>query len=144
MCVILRFIGYGGIIMKALITGASSGIGCEFAKILSEKGFETIIVARREDRLKEVKNLCGDKCRMLVSDLSKKEEVASLYEKVRDENIDILINNAGFGLYGEFSETSLMRELEMIELNICAVHILTKLFLKDFKKRNSGYILNVA
>ena len=130
--------------MKALITGASSGLGREFAKILSKKGIELVLVARRKDRLEEVNSLCGGKCEIIEADLSDRETVFSLYERVCGKDIDILINNAGFGLYGEFSDSPLERELEMIELNINAVHILTKLFLKDFKKKNSGYILNVA
>ena len=67
-----------------------------------------------------------------------------LYEEVKKEKIDILINNAGFGLFGKFNDTKLDNELDMIDLNIKTVHTLTKLFLKDFKKRDSGYILNVA
>lgn len=129
--------------MKALITGASSGIGRDIARILSKSGYDLILAARRKDRLdalaKEFEN-----CKVVVCDLSDEKEVFGLYEKVKNEDIDILINNAGFGLFGEFSKTDLARELEMIDLNIKAVHILTKLFLSDFKKKNSGYILNVA
>lgn len=130
--------------MKALITGASSGIGREMAFMLHNMGYELILTARRADRLDAVRSACGEKCTVLTADLSKRDEVFLLYEKLKNEDIDIVINNAGFGLYGEFSESSLERELEMTELNITAVHILTKLFLKDFKRRNAGYILNVA
>ena len=77
-------------------------------------------------------------------DLRDEKSCRMLYERVRAEEIDILINNAGFGLCGPFDETSLDRELEMIDLNIRAVHILTKLFLRDFIERDYGYILNVS
>lgn len=77
-------------------------------------------------------------------DLSKEDNVYKLYNEIKDEDIDILINNAGFGLFGNFIDTSLDRELEMINLNIISLHILTKLFLIDFVKKNKGYILNVA
>jgi len=130
--------------MKALITGASSGIGREFARILSDMGYDLILVARRKDRLEEVKSECRRDCLIIESDLSNEKEVYSLYEKVKEQKIDILINNAGFGIFGKFSEVPLDRELKMIDLNVKAVHILTKLFLKDFKEKNSGYILNVA
>lgn len=129
--------------MKALITGASSGIGRDIARILSKSGYELILAARRKDRLCELAKEF-ENCKIIPCDLSKKEEVFRLYNETKNEDIDILINNAGFGLFGEFSKTELLRELEMIDLNVTAVHILTKLFLSDFKKKNSGYILNVA
>lgn len=129
--------------MKALITGASSGIGRDMAIYLSNLGHEVIMVSSDKEKLekasKKVKN-----SKIIVSDLSKKEECIKLYNKVKNENIDILINNAGFGQFGEFTETSLEKELNMINVNITAVHILTKLFLKDFVKRDSGYILNLS
>lgn len=130
--------------MKALITGASSGIGKDMARILSHKGYELILVARSEEKLKALKKGLKTKIEIIPLDLSKEEACFELYEKVKKENIDVLINNAGFGLFGKFTETSLEEELNMIDLNIKAVHILTKLFLKDFKERNSGSILNVA
>lgn len=129
--------------MKALITGASSGIGRDMAIYLSNLGHEVIMVSSDKEKLekasKKVKN-----SKIIVSDLSKKDECIKLYEKVKKENIDILINNAGFGQFGEFTETSLEKEINMINVNITAVHILTKLFLKDFVKKDSGYILNVS
>lgn len=130
--------------MKALITGASSGIGRDMARILSSKGYELILVARRKDRLNELKNELNTKVKVYSYDLSKIESCYELYEKVKDEKIDVLINNAGFGMVGEFVDSDLERELSMIELNITALHILTKLFLKDFVKQDSGSILNVA
>lgn len=130
--------------MKALITGASSGIGRDMAKILSAKGYDLILVARRADRLEELKKELKTSAQIISLDLSKEESCISLHEQVKNENIDILINNAGFGVFGAFDETDLHEELRMIDTNIKAVHILTKLFLKDFKVKNSGYILNVA
>ncbi len=130
--------------MKALITGASSGLGADFAKLLHKKGFELILTARRYDRLESLKSELGDNVSLISCDLSKKEGAYELYEKVKNEKIDLIINNAGFGAFGAFFETDIERELEMIELNISSLHILTKLFLKDFKKEGKGYILNVA
>ncbi len=84
------------------------------------------------------------KVKTITADLSKEEQCFGLYNKVKDYKIDFLFNNAGFGLYGPFLETDLKDELSMINVNIKAVHILTKLFLRDFAARNSGYILNTA
>lgn len=130
--------------MKALITGASSGLGRELARQLSVMGYDIIAVARRYERLEALADEISTKVTPIVCDLSAREECFALYEKVKDEDIDIVINNAGFGLLGDFSETELSRELEMTEVNICALHILTKLFLKKFKQENKGYILNVS
>ncbi len=130
--------------MKALITGASSGIGRDIAYYLAKQGYDLIIVARRKERLEKIKENVKVKVKIVVLDLLNEKNVFKLYEQVKKENIDILINNAGFGLFGMFDKTDLKRELEMIDLNIKAYHILTKLFLKDFRKRNSGYILNVC
>lgn len=130
--------------MKALITGASSGIGRDMARVLSEKGYDLILTARREDRLQQLKKELGGSVNVLPFDLTKTQDCHSLYEKVKGEHIDILINNAGFGVFGAFEESDLDSELEMIDVNIRAVHILTKLFLRDFVKANRGYILNVS
>ena len=130
--------------MKALITGASSGIGRDMAKILSETGYDIYAVARRADRLQELKNELNTKVYPLVYDLSSKEQCFELYEKLKDEDIDIVINNAGFGVCGKFSEIELDREIELIDTNITAVHILTKHFYNQFKEKNKGKILNVA
>lgn len=128
----------------ALITGASSGIGREIAKILSKKGFKVILAARREDRLRELSDSLAGNSRIITCDLSDTEECIRLYETVRDEKISVLVNNAGFGKLGNFTEIPLECELEMIDVNVRAVHTLTKLFLKDFKAADRGYILNVA
>ena len=130
--------------MKALITGASSGIGRKMAYYLASLNYDLILVARREDRLKEIKENVSTNVRIIPLDLGIENNVYKLYELTKDENIDMLVNNAGFGLFGFTSKTDLNRELEMINLNIKALHILTKLFLSDFMKRDSGYILNVG
>lgn len=130
--------------MKALITGASSGIGESISYELSKRGYDLILVARDEKELKRVASNCSSQTKILICDLRKEDEVFELYEKTKNYNIDILVNNAGFGLFGEFVRTDLDRELEMIDLNIKAVNILTKLFLKDFFSKDCGYILNVA
>ena len=130
--------------MKALVTGASSGIGKDMAKYLDELGYEVILVARNEDKLNEVASSLKNDCKVLVADLSKEEECYALYEETKDEHIDLLVNNAGFGVFGNFVETPLETEIDMIRVNDIAPHILTKLFLRDFVARDSGNILNVC
>lgn len=132
--------------MKALITGASSGIGRDMAFYLAEMGWDLILVSRKEDALNQVKSKIKSNVNILCLpyDLSESHQCMALYEKTKCENIDMLVNNAGFGDCGEFAETDLNKELQMINTNVVAVHILTKLFLQDFVKRNSGYILNTA
>lgn len=130
--------------MKILITGASSGIGRDMARLLHQMGHELYLVARREEMLIRLKADLDNKPHIIVLDLADEGNCFRLYESLKDEGIDVLINNAGFGVFGRFSETSLNRELEMIDVNIRALHILTKKFLEDFEKRNSGYILNVS
>lgn len=130
--------------MKALITGASSGIGRDMAKILSDMGYDLILVARRKKKLEELKKELTTDVTIIPLDVSSTFNCMKIYNKVKKEDIDIVINNAGFGIFGEFTETNLDKELDMIDTNIKAVHTLTKLFLKDFKEKDSGYILNVA
>ena len=130
--------------MKALVTGASSGIGRDIAIYLSELGYDLILVSRDENRLKETGKSIKTKYEIYPCDLTNKENCFKLYDKYKDDKIDVLINDAGFGLFGNTWETSIEKELKMIDLNITAVHILTKLFLKDMMNRDSGYILNVS
>lgn len=131
--------------MKALITGASSGIGRDMARYLASLGHDLILVARREDRLLSLKSeIQNVDIKVIKCDVSDIDQCKSLYNQLKEENIDILINNAGFGLAGKFTETDLDKEVSMINTNITGLHVLTKLFLKDFVKRDSGYILNVA
>lgn len=130
--------------MKALVTGASSGIGRDMAKYLSKIGYDIIAVARNIDGLQKLKNECETNVEIIPMDLSVLNNCIELYNKVKDEGIDILINNAGFGVQGIFSETNLENELNLINLNIVCLHTLTKLFLKDMIIKNKGYILNVS
>ena len=130
--------------MKALITGASSGIGKDMAIILANKGYELVLVARDEKKLEEVKNELSQitKVEIISKDLNNEENCKEIYKEV--ENVDLLINNAGFGDCGNFTKTSLEKEINMIKTNIIAYHILTKLYLIDMKAKNEGKILNVA
>ena len=129
---------------KALITGANSGIGRDMARVLSNKGYDLILVARNQKELEKLKTELKTNIEIIPMDLSSVENCKDLYQQVKNQNIDILINNAGFGTIGAFRKTDMDKELSMIDLNIKAVHILTKLFLDDFVKRNSGHILNVS
>lgn len=130
--------------MKVLITGASSGIGYQMAKYLSDLGHDLVLVSRDKQKLQMMQDELKCEVKIIVADLSDASKVKEVYVLCKNDNIDILINNAGFGDCGNFDETDLTREMEMLDLNIRAVHILTKLFLRDMKKRNCGYILNVA
>lgn len=128
--------------MKALITGASSGIGRDMARYLSKIGYDLVIVARNQNLLEELKNELKTNVKIECMDLSQTENCQKLYENNPD--IDILINNAGFGDFGKFTQTDLTKELSMIDTNIKSLHILSKLYLTQMKKKNSGRILNVA
>ncbi|MBO5397653.1 MAG: SDR family NAD(P)-dependent oxidoreductase [Clostridia bacterium] len=128
--------------MKALVTGASSGIGRDIARYLSTLGYDLVIVARRENLLEELKKDLKTKVEIEVVDVSQKENCVKLFEKHKD--IDLLVNNAGFGLFGEFTDIDLDKEISLIDTNIKAIHVLTKLYIQEMKKRNSGNILNVA
>ena len=130
--------------MKALITGASSGIGKDMAIILSDMGYDIILVARNRKKLEKVSKCLSGNVEIIDTDVSSTFNCMKLYNKIKKEDIEIVINNAGFGLFGEFSETKIDKEMDMIDTNIKGVHTLTKLFLKDFKAKNRGYILNVA
>lgn len=130
--------------MKALVTGASSGIGRDIAYVLANKGYDLILVARRSELLEELKSTLSTNAKIITADLSDENQCFDLYEKTKNEDIDILVNNAGFGVFGEFVSSNLERELDMINVNVRAVHILTKLFLKDFVVKDKGHVLNVA
>lgn len=131
--------------MTALVTGASSGIGRDIARELCRYGIKVIITGRDIERLSLLKKELDSGVKAVIrADLSDRKQCFRLYEKVKAYNVDIVINNAGFGTFGEFSETDLDTEIDMIDVNITAVHILTKLFLRDFNARGRGYILNVA
>lgn len=130
--------------MKALITGASSGIGYDMAKYMASLGYDLILVARNIEKLEELKQSLPTKVKIIAIDLSDEKKIKELFIATRGEDIDVLINNAGFGVFGPFSTTELGKEINMIDVNIKAVHILTKLYVKEMKKKNKGYILNVA
>lgn len=130
--------------MKALVTGASSGIGYEISKYLAKRGYDIIVVSRNRQALENLKNEIKTNVQIVCMDLSIVDNCVKLYENFKDENIDVLINSAGFGMYGNFDILDMNKEIEMINVNILACDILTKLFLKDMKKRDSGYILNVG
>lgn len=136
--------------MLALVTGSSSGIGRDMARYLNSLGYDLIITARDKDKLEELRSELNEKndrqVDVIVKDLSKTEECISLYNEIKEKYnfVDIVINNAGFGLCGEFKDTILEKELSMIDTNIKAMHILTKLFLKDMVEKNQGRILNVS
>ncbi len=134
--------------MIALVTGASSGIGRDIARSLAQHGINVIITARRLDRLKELKEELirdyGVKAQIIAADLADTKQCIELHRRVKKYDIDILVNNAGFGVFGEFTESELSRELEMLDVNVKAFHTLFKLFLQDFKKRDYGFILNTA
>lgn len=130
--------------MKALVTGASSGIGYDISKYLAKRGYDIIAVARNKRALENLKSEIKTNVKIICTDLSLKDNCIQLYEKLKGDEIDVLINNAGFGMYGNFDVLDLNKEIEMINVNIIACDILTKLFLRDMKKRNRGFILNVG
>lgn len=127
---------------KALITGASSGIGACIARELSRMGYETVLVARRTDKLQLLQKELLSPSYIVTADLSDIKQVKNLADNYQD--IDILINNAGFGVYGEFFETDFDRENEMIDVNIRALHFLMKAYIPVLQRRGGGKILNVA
>ena len=128
--------------MRALVTGASSGIGRDIAKILSKKGYDLVLVSRDKQKLEKVAKEINGNVKIISLDLTDEQSCKNLYEQ--EPNIDLLVNNAGFGDCGEFTKTDLDKEIKMIETNVIAYHILMKLYLKDFVKKDSGTILNVA
>ena len=134
--------------MIALVTGASSGIGRDIARSLAKHGINVIITARRRDRLEQLKQELeenyGVRVKAITADLSDMKQCVELHRRVKKYNIDIFVNNAGLGVFGEFTDTDLERELDMIDVNIKAFHTLFKLFLQDFRKRDYGFILNTA
>ena len=128
----------------ACITGASSGIGMEFAKQLSARGLDLILVARSEEKLNELAAGCRTNCETMVCDLSRESECMRLAAHLATRPLALFVNNAGFGSVGLFEEGNLSRDLQMIDVNVRAVHILTHEVLKQMKARGKGYILNTA
>lgn len=130
--------------MKILITGGSSGIGASFAKALANEENELFLVSRDLKKLEDIKKSLKTKVTIISKDLSKEEECKELYNELKDKNINFLINSAGFGLHGFFLDDDIDKQLQMIDLNIKATQLLTKLFLNDMVKNKNGKILNIA
>lgn len=134
----------------ALITGASAGIGAELAKVFAAHDHDLVLVARRRDALEALAGTLEGKhgitATVIVDDLGDPEAPERIFAAARDARIevDVLVNNAGFGLGGEFSETPIAREITMVQVNITALMHLTKLFVGPMLKRRAGYVLNVA
>lgn len=127
-----------------VITGASSGIGMEFARRFARKGYPLVLIARREERLRSLAGELRTDCEIIVADLSREEECYRVFYELKEKPVAFLINNAGFGDCGLFEETRLQKDLDMIRVNVKAVHILMKLMLQKMEKEHHGYILNVA
>lgn len=132
-----------------LITGGSSGIGLELAKVFARDGFSLVLVARHEDRLQEIAKqffATGVETKIIAADLSEKNSPAEIFKQLRRENIfvSVLVNNAGFGRQNAFAKTSLPEQLEMIEVNVASLVHLTHLFVQPMLARSEGKILNVA
>lgn len=134
----------------ALITGASSGIGYELAKVFAKEGHDLVLVARSEDELhriaQDIEETCGVAVRVIAKDLFEPHAAQDLYHQTRREGIVVnyLVNDAGQGVYGKFVETDLDQELKIIQLNINSLVVLTKLFLQDMLARDEGRILQLG
>lgn len=131
----------------AVVTGASSGIGREFARRLAEEGYPLVLAARRQERLEELAGELrsrGTECCLVSADLSGREGCDRLLEQLEDKRVGVFINNAGFGDCGCFLETELEKELNMIDLNVKMLHYLTKRILRKMEAQRCGYLLNVA
>lgn len=134
----------------ALITGATTGIGLELTKLLAADGYALVLVARSEQRLSEIaadlKAKFNVSVKVIAKDLAVTGNAKDLARQLQEEDISVhtLVNNAGFGISGTFTEIDLQRELEMIQLNVISLVILTKLFASEMVKRGEGRILNVA
>lgn len=130
--------------MRALITGATSGIGKAMACQLAQAGCQLVLTGRNETILRQLQKNLSVPVDILPLDLSKPEAPYQLFAFCKDKPIDLLINNAGYGIFGRFAETDLQAEMDMLAVNAQALHILTKLFLRQFQKQKHGRILNVA
>ncbi len=129
----------------AVITGASSGIGREFAKQLSRKGYSLVLAARRKERLEQLAQELPTNVKVIACDLSQKSECFRLLQEIEPLNVRIFINNAGFGCIGSMDETSLETELSMLQVNVRAVHILSKKMIQRYEQQGiPGTLINVA
>ncbi len=133
---------------KALITGASSGFGVDFANILGEVGMDLVLVARRRERLEEVKKSVEEKwgvsVKVISMDLAGFDAASKLYKLVKDDDIEVLINNAGYGIFGHVRDQDAKEVDTMIQLNVVSLAALTNMFLKKMVEKESGYIMNVS
>ncbi len=133
-----------------LLTGGTSGIGYELGKIFSKNGYDIIIVSRNGNALKKTADALSSQyansVRWLATDLSQTSSTREIFEKMQKENIaiDVLVNNAGIGFYGDFAEVDIEKHLRLLQLNVVALTMLTRLFLPAMTKRNQGKILNIA
>ena len=128
----------------AVITGASSGIGTEFARRLAKEGFPLVLVARRKDRLEQLAASLETECIVITADLSDMEECRRVMRELDSKEIEVFINNAGFGYCGETLNIETQTELDMIDVNVKAMHLLAKLALERMVKKDKGFVLNVA
>lgn len=128
----------------AVITGASSGIGTEFAKRLAKEGYPLVLVARRKERLEKLAQELDTECIIMTADLSDMDECKRMMQELDSVEIEVFVNNAGFGYCGETLTIETETELNMIDLNVKAMHLLAKLALVKMVEHNKGYILNVA
>lgn len=134
----------------ALITGATVGIGYELSKLYARDNYNLILVARDKQMLAKRKEEFQSKYNGVMTtisaDLSLPSSAEKLYESIKEKGlrVDVLVNNAGFGVLGKFTETDLEAEVKMVNLNVTSLMVLTKLYLKDMAERDSGAILNVA
>ncbi len=135
---------------RALVTGASSGLGVDFAKILAAKGCHVVLVARRADLLEqlaaELRATYGVEATAIAMDLGTEDAPQALYDRVRElgHPVDVLVNNAGYGLHGDFVDLEWERERNMLQLDILTLVHLTKLFARDMAARGTGWILQVS
>ena len=134
----------------ALVTGASCGMGYEYAKLFAKDGKNLVVVARSRDKLeglkKDLEKAHGTKVKVIVKDLSDPKSPQEIFSELEKEgvNVDVLVNNAGFGVYGKFTDTDWQKEAEMLQVNVVSLTQLTKLFLKGMVEKRSGKILNVS
>lgn len=133
-----------------LITGSSSGIGYEFSKLFAKDGYNLVLVARNKQKLKQLADELERNFGITVMIISKDLSIATAPREIFDElqqgsiHIDIIVNNAGFNVYGPFSETDIMEELQMIQVNLMSLIHLTKLFLPGMLRKGSGNVLNIG